>query len=370
MDKKELYEELEKYPDTMTASQRISAYMSGEVADHLPYDLFDVPQLLSEACGYSIKRFYEDFDMFVEMLQMAEREFGLAGASFSLNLRAMGAAMGSVLEYPEHRIDFVKEHILKDGYSWEKLIEIDPYNNHILTPHLNRAKKLRETHPEIGVSSGVKGPISVASAVRPIESLLRDLRKRPDDVRKLLDIIVDNNLKWVQAWTNEFGPQTMAIADPVTCADILSEKQYVEFSLPAQKKMIEGIYKITGNKPILHICGHSKPLWKHIHDLPLFAFSADNCEDLEECKNILGDKMAIIGNVPPVDIFRMGQIDDVINNVKECIQKAGDAPNGYIPCSGCDVPFETPLENLKAFVYAVRKYGKNAVKGKMPEGML
>ena len=79
--------------------------------------------------------------------------------------------------------------------------------------------------------------------------------------------------------------------------------------------------------------------------------------------------MAVIGNVPPVDVFRMGTIDDVIESVKSCISKAGNSPNGYIVSSGCDVPFGTPMENLYAYVYAVRKYGRGAVMGKMPEGM-
>lgn len=369
MNKEELMEEFNKFPDEMTSSERMSLYMSGKRADHLPYDLFDVPQLLTEANGYSIRRYYDEFDMFVNMIKLAEKEFGLSGASFSLTLRQMGAAMGSKLEYPEHGIDFVKEHILKDGYDFEKLIDVDPLNNYILTPHLEKAKRLKREHPEIGFSSGLKGPISVASALRPIEQILRDLRKDPENVKKLLDIIVENNLAWVRAWTNEFGPSTMAIADPVTCSDILSPKQFVEFSLPAMTKMINGIYEITGNKPILHICGHSSSIWPHLRYLPLLAFSVDNCEDLSECKKVLGDKMIIIGNVPPVDILRLGSIDDVINSVKSCIEKAGDSKEGYIVCSGCDVPFETPIENLKAYVYAVRKYGKCAIKGKMPEGM-
>ncbi len=369
MNKEELLEEFKKYPDEMTSSERMTAYLSGEKVDHLPYDLFDVPQLLTEASGYSIRQYYDDFDIFVKMIKLAEKEFGLSGASFSLTLRQMGAAMGSKLEYPEHGIDFVKEHILKDGYDWEKLIDVDPKDNYILSPHLEKAKRLKREHPEIGFSSGLKGPMSVASAVRPIEKILRDLRKDPENVKKLLDIIVENNLRWVKAWTEEFGPSTMAIADPVTCADILSPKQFEEFSLPAITKMINGIYKITGNKAILHICGHSASIWPHLRDLPLLAFSVDNCEDLNECKRVLGDKMLIIGNVPPVDILRLGSVDDVIENVKSCIEKAGDSPQGYIVCSGCDVPFGTPLENLKAYVYAVRKYGKGAIKGKIPEGI-
>lgn len=44
-------------------------------------------------------------------------------------------------------------------------------------------------------------------------------------------------------------------------------------------------------------------------------------------------------------------------------------PFGYILNTGCAVVFSTPRENIDAFVYAVRKYGANAVKGKVPEAV-
>ena len=54
-------------------------------------------------------------------------------------------------------------------------------------------------------------------------------------------------------------------------------------------------------------------------------FSVDNCEDLEECKNEIEDKLIVVGNIPPVEVMRYGKVDDVIESVKTCIKKAADA---------------------------------------------
>lgn len=73
--------------------------------------------------------------------------------------------------------------------------------------------------------------------------------------------------------------------------------------------------------------------------------------------------MAISGNVPPVDVLKNGNPKMVIENVKECLVKASDNPNGFLLSAGCQIPLGTPKENLLAFVYAARIYGKNARRG-------
>ena len=95
----------------------------------------------------------------------------------------------------------------------------------------------------------------------------------------------------------------------------------------------------------------------------------DNCEDLSACKDEIEDKLIVVGNVPPVEVMRYGTIDDVISSVRECIEKAADAKNGYIAATGCGSPVGTPIENLDAFIYAINKYGKDAKLGQMPEAM-
>ncbi|MBZ2174715.1 hypothetical protein K8M07_05575 [Schnuerera sp. xch1] len=85
---------------------------------------------------------------------------------------------------------------------------------------------------------------------------------------------------------------------------------------------------------------------------------------------VLGDTVTIAGNVPPVDVLRSGIIDDVIESVKECIQKGTTSPKGYILASGCQIPVGTPKENLEAYIYASRTFGKGAKIGEMPLGMM
>ena len=64
-----------------------------------------------------------------------------------------------------------------------------------------------------------------------------------------------------------------------------------------------------------------------------------------------------------------GTIDEVIDTCRECLRKGADSPMGYTLGTGCQVPIGTKRENFDAFIYAARKYGRGAQKGRLPQGL-
>lgn len=370
MDYLELKSEMKNYEVKMSSAERMHKYLNGEKVDHLPYTLQLPEPALANIYGYTTSQMENDIDIFKDIVEKRTKQLGIEGANVRLSLRSIGGAVGSNLVFPENGLDYIDDHILKDYDDFEKLEMPDPYNNKILTPLLKRAKALKQAYPDMAITTGVVGPFSTAAAIRPVESILRDTRKNVKNLKKLLQFSVDASLKWVEVFTKEIGPGTASISDPVTCTDILSKNQFYELSLPYIEKLISGLIEITGKKPSLHICGHTKGIWEDIGKLKISSFSVDNCEDIGETAEALGDKMLVVGNVPPIEVLRYGTIDDVIESVKSCIKKAGDSPNGYMLSSGCQVPIGTPMENMEAFVYAVRKYGAGARIGEMPDGMM
>lgn len=369
MDYNDLKQEMKNLKSEMSPGERTKKYFAGGRVDHIPYSLHLVYFALAEIHGYTTSQMNADFDIYAEIIEKARQDLGIEGVNVRLSLRSMGAAMGSTLHYPEHGVDNIEEYILQDYEHWDKMIDIDPYNNKILTPMLDQANKLKNRFPNMQLSTGVVGPLSTAVAIRPIEKVLRDTRKNPEKLRKLVALGVDNSLKWVEAFTKEFGVATASISDPVTCTDIISRSQFEEFSFPELKRLVNGLKEITGLKPSLHICGHTKGIWEDLKELEISSFSVDNCEDLGEVCEVLGDTFPILGNVPPVEVLRQGTIDDVIESVKDCIRKGATSPKGYILATGCQVPLGTPKENLDAFIYAVRKYGNDARIGELPKGL-
>ena len=89
--------------------------------------------------------------------------------------------------------------------------------------------------------------------------MLKDARKNPEMLHKL-DLTVECSLKWFEAFEKEFGPVGTNFSDPVTCMDVISKKQFDEYSLPLSgKSRIDGTKKIRERVPGAHICGKTSP---------------------------------------------------------------------------------------------------------------
>lgn len=364
-------EEVANYKPQMTEAERMAKYMAGEEVDHLPFGLLSADECFANIYGYTTTDIREDFDKYAEVIERRIEDYDLHGIGVGLNLRTVGAAVGSELSFPVNGVDHVAKYKIPKGVDLDvaSLEMPDPYNNPILTPLLELARKLKERFPDEPMSTGVCGAISAATGIRPVEALLKDTRKNPEEFHKLMDFCNEASLIWVETFVKEFGPGPSSIADPVACNDILGVKQFENLVFPYLSKMASRMEEITGQKPSLHICGHTKEIWPYLKELSISSFSVDNWEDIGETKDTFGDKMPIVGNVPPTDVLIIGTPEDVIESVKTCIKKAADSPNGYILNSGCQVAFQTPRENIDAYVYATRKYGAKAKKGQIPEAV-
>lgn len=369
MEYQQLKKFMETYKEEMTPTERLREYKLGKEVDHIPYTLLGADPAIAEILGYTTSQVGGNFEILTDVIEKKEREFGLTGLNVGLGLRTLGEALGSELYIPKHGIDYVKRYILEDYKDLSRLENKNPRKNSMFLDMLEFAKKLKDRFPNQEIETGVSGPISTASAIRPIELILRDTRKNPEHLKRLLQLSVDQSLVWIEMFCEEFGKTPVGFSDPVTCMNVLSKKQYDEFSRPYIEQLVNGIHKITGYDPDIHICGKTKPIWSSLKDMSISIFSIDNCEDLKEAKDILGKNMGISGNVPPVEIMKQGTIDEVIDSCVSCIKKAGDSPRGFQLNTGCQVPLGTPRENMEALIFAARVYGEDAKMGEMPKGM-
>jgi len=187
------------------------------------------------------------------------------------------------------------------------------------------------------------------------EHLLIGMIKKPEKIHQLMEVIVENNNRLIKRLV-EMGV-SIGFPDPVSSTALISVEQYRKFSLPYFKKNVDYVRSLGGGCG-LHICGTSRKLWEDLRDTGIGAFSLDNVESLEEAKVVLGGKMGIQGNVPPVEVMKLGTPHDVLRAARECIRQGWDSPNGFTLTSGCQMPANTPEENMQALMDAARIFGR------------
>lgn len=354
----------------MTPDERMQKYLQGEEVDCVPYGLLAPDDAMAHIWGYTRGDMMRSFDLRCEIIRRKKEQYGFTGLSASMGLRGIAEVAGSVMFYPEESSDYVQEYCMK---TYDSLGSIEPFSlireSELVKRKLDEISKMKEIFPEMGVSTDVAGPISTAIAMRPVENVLRDVRREPEKLHQLMDYCVECSLEWVKLFCEQMESCSVGISDPVTTTDILGMKYFKEFSKPYLIKLFEGIKRISGNNPSLHICGHTRKIWNDLMEIGVDNFSLDNCEDMREAKEVMGERVFLSGNVAPVQVMRNGTIDDVIGAVKEVLKKCADSPCGHMLLTGCQLPIGTSQENIDAFIYAARTHGRGARMGKMPKGM-
>lgn len=343
--------------DELTPIERNRLIQEGKEVDRMQCCL-DGGETMAPLLGFSVKEYYHSAEKMCAIEQYMYETFGTDGVGISTTLRGMAEAMGATVKYMDDNIAQLEGPACSLN-EVDRLKTVDIDRDGRLPIILEAIRMVKEKlGDKVPVSATVTGPFTVAAMVVGTENLLIGTVKQPEKVHQLLEMIVENNRRYIERLLDlEVG---IGFADPLSSTSVISKKQYREFSLPYFKKNVDYI-KNAGAGCGLHICGKSKGIWKDLITTGIGTFGLDNVEDVGEAKEILGPYMCIQGNVPPVEVMTFGTPHDVLRSARDCIIKGYDSSNGYVLTSGCQMPLHTPEENMKALMDAARIFGKYPV---------
>ncbi len=200
------------------------------------------------------------------------------------------------------------------------------------------------------------GPFTTAGFLRGVETFLMDIITQPDIAEKVM--------KKGTEYFDEIGKEIMSqggdffnIADPTSSGDLISDVTYEEYCVPAIRRTAT-TWRDEYERPVfLHICGNTEILADQIAGTGLDAFSADHAVNLGSMKKKLAGRITLMGNVDPVKVMWMGGREDVLRESKNCMDAAKDGGR-YMLCTGCEIPRDASLENIKALFEAADMYGR------------
>jgi uroporphyrinogen decarboxylase len=194
----------------------------------------------------------------------------------------------------------------------------------------------------------VIGPFTMAGELMGTTDIGINVILNPKLVLELLSFSVQIISEYTHAFFDA-GADTVAVLEPL--AVMLSPEQYKEFSLFTFKKLVSNL----NNKPlILHICGDTNHIIELMLDSGAIGLSLDSMMNFKELKDTIPEEVILIGNLDPVKVFLQSTPQEVTRATKNLIETMKDA-NNFILSSGCDIPLNTPLENIEAFMKAARR---------------
>lgn len=202
---------------------------------------------------------------------------------------------------------------------------------------------------EVPVLAGFYGSFSTIGRLLGTDKALRMVMKR----REVFEALLERINQFLILFGNrliENGVDGLFIPEPTASCTMISPKLFKDVVLPRLQELIASLKVPT----ILHICGETSIILKTMAETGAAVLSLDQCMDLKAAREKVPETV-IGGNVDPIESLLFGSPDKVAENTLDCLKAAGT--ERYILMSGCGIPFETPLENLKAMHTTVCDYG-------------
>lgn len=340
--------------DQMTSLERMTAYNKGERVDRLPCNP-NIANGAARVIGCRVSEFKDNGRLIAEAHIQAYRMFNYDGVRIFTDLYVQAEAMGAKVRYPLDDTADLETPAIRDVTEIDHVQPANPHKDGRLPSHLEAAKIIiDEVGTEVPCSGGVVGPFTTAFFLIGVEALSRLLSKNPEAVHRLCAVSLETSIRYADAFM-DIG-LTPTVSEPMSSTTVVGPKHFMEFSFPYLKQLI-GHIRSRGKAVTLHICGKTDRIWDAMAEAGANCLSIDNVASLYDCKNKVGDRVRIMGNVDPSGIMYVGTPEDVRKATMECIRQAHDNPKGYIICSGCSLPIETPFENIQAMLDTARDVG-------------
>jgi uroporphyrinogen decarboxylase len=170
----------------------------------------------------------------------------------------------------------------------------------------------------------------------------------PADAHALLGKLADAVAAYLSAQIDA-GAQTVQIFD--TWGGILAQEEFEEFSLRYIRQVVEAV-KPKGVPVIVFCkdCGHSL---SKIARVGADVVGLDWTTDIGTARGVVDGHVALQGNLDPTMLFSTPERIEF--GVKRILEKFGKG-NGHIFNLGHGILPETPVENVKTFVNAVKNF--------------
>lgn len=295
--------------------------------------------------GFTISEAVTQSDTLARVLYSAYRFYGYDLILVFSDTMVEAEAMGAQVLIPDD-----DDPLLLEPPRVARLEPADPEKDGRMPVVLEATRRLKALlDDEAPILSSLKGPFSLASFLRGIDKFLEDLLTDPGRAHEFLRIATDNQIAYAQAIVKAGG--IPFVGDPVASGSLVGPEMFREFARPYLEQLIRSVHE-SGARAGLHICGETKGLLADMAATCADFLSIDEM-DMTVARQQVGENTVLMGNVS-TKLMLEGTPEQIAAAAKECLERGGQA---LILSTSCDVPTETPKENVQALVATAREWG-------------
>jgi uroporphyrinogen decarboxylase len=238
----------------------------------------------------------------------------------------------------------------------------DPYRDGRMPVILEAIERIHsKVGDEVCIRAPGTGPFSVASSLVGVERFLFEMalihggreETNREAVERMLDLTTGALIRFGLAEIKA-GAHLIQCGDSLASTNVISPEMYRIWVLPRHQQVFQA-WKEAGALTLLHICGNNTRILDLQAQTGADIIAIDHAVDLRLAKQRIGNKVCLIGNIDPVGTILFGSVADVERAAHACLEASAPG-GGYILGTGCEVPQDTPLENLQALIRVGRAH--------------
>ncbi|MFI5378096.1 MAG: uroporphyrinogen decarboxylase family protein [Tepidisphaerales bacterium] len=332
----------------LTSKQRVVNQIRGQAVDRLP--LMPITMQFSAALmGVRYREYAMDYRKLVEAQIRVAGEFGFDYVSCISDPGRESYDCGAKVIFAE---DSPPAHDEADALLTDKTrlagLKIpDPAGGGRMTDRLKAVELFKQrVGNEKLIEGWIEGPCAEGVDLRGMNNLMMDFFEDETFVRDLFAFCTEMGIIFAKAQLAA-GADLIGIGD--AAASLVGPDIYREFVFPGEKQMVDAIHA-AGGLVRLHICGDTRHSLAQIGKLGCDIVDLDYLAPIAEARAAMGPNQVLLGNVDPVRVVRNGTPDAIRAAFSACRAAAGGR---YIVGAGCEIPRDTPHENIRAMADVV-----------------
>ena len=263
------------------------------------------------------------------------------GIPVAFDLQIEAEILGCKLAWSKENPPAVISHPLSEGVELGSL-SLPSENDGRLPIVLEATKVLRKKYPDIGLYGLITGPFTLALHLLGTDIFMK-LFEDPGYVDELMDFCADVGIKVSEMLLNA-GCDVIAVVDPMTSQ--IDPTSFETFVSPYAKKIFDFV-RLRKKYSSFFVCGHAQQNIDVMCDCKPDNISIDENIPLDFVKDIALQKgISFGGNLKLTSVLLLGDKMDSKKEAVSCLDLGGK--KGFILAPGCDLPMDTPIENLQA----------------------
>lgn len=339
---------------TYTGRDRILAAWKGQRTDRVPFNV-DIGPHYASVLNYTVQDYFGNIETATECQVKSVGDFTSDIITVPQNLFGW-FSLAACYRF-KSRPDQVKDSVIKDMAAVEDLEAIPPSEIQGLTLLKSSCSKISEFAPNCASRVAVFGPILDAARLTGLEDWILNTSDNPAMIHRLMRFTTNATKDRALDIVRNADVLVMVVADTFASISNISPAIYREFVFPYELELFEALQEASGGSKIIgiHICGFIDPIMEDICNLPLDWIELDGPSSLRKLFEASKGKAIIRGNIGG-ELFSEGNKEQIHEAVRNCLQ-IGSGSNKYVLSTGCQIPLNAPLDQVRHFIDAALQYG-------------